>query len=971
MTLVSGTPRCGGDTRRSVRPGLASALSITPLLAALLATGSALAQEQLAQAQVAQAADVEEIVVTGSRIVRDGYEAPTPVSVIGVDQMQNQATSNLADYVNTLPSLAASSTPQSGSATVTSGRAAVNALNLRGLGTERTLTLLDGKRLVGGNITGSADVSEFPQQLISRVDVVTGGASSAYGSDAVSGVVNFILDTEFKGVKGEISGGVTDYGDNRNYKIALTAGTGFANDRGHFLISGEIAHDDGILVPDRAWNRTGSSYLTNPAYTPTNGQPQIIRRSQTGLAVATLGGQIAAGPLKGIAFGPGGTPYNVVYGNLISSPMMQGGSWESATHKHIFGTAILPRQERQNIFTYASYKLNDDWKVFGEASWAHMNSESRSTPVFYPGNLTMRADNAFLPASVAAQAQALGVTSFAFGTMNGDLGAQQPLYDRRMLRFMGGLEGTFDAFDTTWTFDSYLSWGLNMSTTTSGNTINTQRYMLAIDAVIDPASGSIVCRSTLTDPGNGCVPLNLFGRDVVSQAAKDYVRADPYNIIRLKQKVASFNVSGEPFATWAGPVSVAFGAEHREESTYQDADPGVFNTSLYFFQVGIPFSGKYTVNEGYVETVIPLAKDEEWAKSLELNGAVRATSYSTSGFVTTWKIGAVYSPVDDIRFRGTYSRDIRAPHLAELFQAGTTSPNTIRDPFNSNANTNNRVTTTGNSALGPEKANTLGLGVVYQPSWLPRFSASFDYYRINIKDVISSFSAQQLIDLCYNNVQSACTTFTRTQDAGSELILFTVGPLNFATQKATGFDIEMSYRQPLDELVSSWAGDLTFRGLATHYLKDVLDSGVIGSIPIDRAGQLGSVSRPSWRWDASLNYALDPVSITFSMRGFNSGVFNANYIECVTGCPASTANNITIDDNHLDGALYFDLAGTYRLPFDAADTDLFFSVRNLTNRDPGIVPSGPGASVFSTNESNSSLYDLQGRTYRLGVRFRM
>ncbi len=956
--------RAAGPKMRQV---LAGVLSATPVAAAILTAGSA--QAQTAQSAQAQSAQIEEVVVTGTRIVRDGYEAPTPVSVIGVEQMQNQATSNLADYVNTLPSLAASATPQSGAATVTSGRAAINSLNLRGLGSERTLTLLNGKRVVGGIITGVADVSEFPQQLISRVDVVTGGASSAYGSDAVSGVVNFILDTEYRGVKGELSGGVTTYGDNRNFKISMTGGTGFANDRGHFLISGEMANDDGILVPNRAWNLTGSSYLTNPAYTATNGQPQLIRRSETGLAVATLGGQIAAGPLKGVAFGPGGVPYNVVFGSLISTPMMQGGSWVSSSHKNVFGTALLPRQERQNVYTYASYKVSDDWKVFAEASWAHMNSESRSTPVFYPGNLTMKSDNAFLPASLSAAAIAAG-PSFTFGTMNGDLGAQQPLYDRRILRFMVGTEGVIDAFDTAWKFDAHLSSGFNMSTTISGNTINVPKYMLAIDAVRNPANGTIVCRSTLTSPTNGCVPLNLFGRGVVSQAAKDYVRADPYNIIRLKQQVGAFNFSGEPFSTWAGPVAVAFGAEHREESTRQAADPGVYNTSLYFFQVGIPFSGKYTVNEGYVEVAVPLAKGVAWAKAFDLNGAVRATDYSTSGYVTTWKIGATYSLIDDIRFRGTYSRDIRAPHLADLFQAGTTSPNTIRDPFNNNVNANNRVTTTGNPTLGPEKANTLGLGVVLQPSFFPRFSLSWDYYRINIRDAISSLNAQQLIDLCYTGVQSACDKFTRIIDAGNPLIVFTQSPLNFATQKAAGYDIEMSYRQPLDEWSPDWSGDLTFRGLVTHYIKDVLNSGVLGSIPNDQVGQLSS-SKPSWRWDFGVNYTLNPVSISFNARGFNAGVFNNNYIQCTSGCPASNPNNTTIDDNHLDGALYFDVAGTYRLQFDAAQTDLFFSVRNLTNRDPGIVPSGPGASVFSTNESNSALYDLMGRAFRVGIRFKM
>lgn len=964
MTNEKNASALGGVLTRLLR----HTLSATPVLATIMAGGNAAAQQQSAAA----ASEVEEIVVTGSRIVRDGYQAPTPVSVIGLEEMQNQATSNLADFVNTLPSLAASTTAQSTTATVTTGRGAINGLNLRGLGIERTLTLLDGKRVVGGIITGTADVSEFPQQLISRVDVVTGGASSAYGSDAVTGVVNFILDTEYKGVKAEASGGITDYGDNANYKVALTAGTGFASDRGHFLISGEMAYDRGILVPDRPWNQTGTSYLTNPDYTPTNGQPQIITRSQTGLAVATLGGQIAAGPLKGIAFGPGGTPYNVVFG-IVSSPMMIGGSWKSSSHKHIMGTAHFPRQDRQNVFTYLSYDLADNVKVFGEASWAHLGSESRSTPVFYPGNLTMRADNAFLPAPVAAAAQAAGVTSFAFGTMNGDMGAQQPLYDRRILRFMGGVEGTFNAGGTEWTWDGYFSSGLNMSTTTSGNTINVPRYMAAIDSILGP-NGTIVCRVNAdTNPANdqpGCVPLNLFGRNVMSQAAKDWVRADPDNIIRLKQQVAAVNLSGEPFSTWAGPVALAVGAEHRTESTRQAADPGVFNTALYFFQVGIPFSGKYTVNEAYLETAIPLASNTEWAKSLELNGAVRATDYSTSGYVTTWKVGATYSPTDDLRFRSTVSRDIRAPHLAELFQAGTTSPNTIRDPFNGNRNTNNRVTTTGNRNLGPEKANTLGLGVVYQPSWLPRFSVSWDYYRINIKDVISSFNAQQLIDLCFAGAQSACATFTRTIDAGSELILFTVAPLNFATEKAKGFDVEASYQFPLSDLSERWDGNVAFRGLVTHYIKDVLDSGIVGSIPIDHAGMM-SQSKPDWRWDLSLMYTLDAWSATFTSRGFSSGVFNSNYVECQTGCPASTANNITIDNNQIKGAVYFDLSTSYKTQVGPGEGELFLSVRNLFNRDPTIVPAGPGASVFSVTESNPTLFDFLGRTYRLGVRFRM
>ena len=230
-------------------------LSVTPVLIGLL--GAAPAYSQTASAQRAGVeVGVEEVVITGSRVIRDGYSAPTPVSVLSADEIQKTATPNVADYVNTLPALSGSSTPQTTSNSVFNNGQAINGLSLRGLGVVRTLVLLNGQRVVPALNTGVVDVSEFPQQLISRVDVVTGGASAAYGSDALSGVVNFILDTKFVGFKGEASAGVTNYEDAASWKLDLTYGTAFDGGRGHFIISGEASDEQGKLVNDRPWNQS-------------------------------------------------------------------------------------------------------------------------------------------------------------------------------------------------------------------------------------------------------------------------------------------------------------------------------------------------------------------------------------------------------------------------------------------------------------------------------------------------------------------------------------------------------------------------------------------------------------------------------------------------------------------------------------------------------------------------------------------
>ncbi len=957
-----------------LKQGILCTLSATPVVAAMLSAGAASATA--AESQSAAAPAVEEIVVTGTRVVRDGYEAPTPVSVINIEEMQNTATNNLADYVNTLPSISGSTTPTSTTTVINGGNGAINGLNLRGLGAVRTLVLLNGQRTVGSINTGVVDVTELPQQLISRVDVVTGGASAAYGSDALTGVVNFVLDTKFVGFKGEASGGVTTYGDDRNWKISLTSGTTFGGDRGHFLISGEIAANDGILVNNRPWNQQGYSFINNPAYGTAAGQstsvPAQIATKNVALSNAAPGGMITAGPLKGVIFGPGGTYSNLQYGSLVSGVLMSGGGWRATAVADTFGQSLVPVTSRQNLFTRASFQITDDIEIYGQAGWSHSHNVSAAVPNFYTGSLAVKSDNAFLPAALATQL-APGST-ISVGTTNYDIGTEHPTYDRRVLRFLVGIDGNLDAFDTSWKWDAYYSTGFSMGTSAAIGSVFSPKYALAIDAVRNPATGAIVCRSTLTAPTNGCVPYNLFGIGVNSQAAITYVRGgDPWFTNRMLQKVAAVSISGEPFSTWAGPVSIATGIEHREESTRAASDP-FEATGSWLLASGVPFAGKFTVNEGFVETVIPLAKDTVWAKNFEVNGAVRATGYSTFGTTATWKIGVNYSLTDDLRFRGVRSHDIREPTLVDLFSAAVTQTNSLTDPFLNNAQVTYRGTTQGNANLQPEKAMTTGLGAVYQPSFFPGFSVSFDYYHINITGAIQTFSPVQLINLCFVGNQAACSTFTRTPDpnGGLPTLAFIAGPQNFAFENAKGFDIEASYQLALDTVNNDWAGKLGFRFLTTHAIEYTTNSGAVGSIPINTAGQLSGGAPAKWRFEGAMNYSLDPITVGLTIRGITGGKINNNFIECTSGCPVSTGNNTTVSYNHIDGATFFDINAAYKIHVgDTATSELFFSVRNLMNKDPSTVYIGPNNSSWTFYPTANQQFDVLGRVFRAGVRFKM
>ncbi|BBF72265.1 MAG: TonB-dependent receptor [Sphingobium sp.] len=945
-----------------------------------------------AQTDDAAAPRNADIVVTGSRITTSGFNAPTPTTVIGEEQIANNAQPNIFTTIAQLPSLQGSTGASTGTFSTSSGQQGLSSFSLRGLGAIRTLTLLDGQRVVGANVTGVPDISMFPQLLVKRVDVVTGGASASYGSDAVGGVVNFITDTHFEGFKGNILGSITKYGDDETALVQAAYGKAFLDDRLHVVLSGEFDHEGGVgagdfgtdLAGSRDWYR--ATTLMNTGQT-SNGLPQFNYRDYAQPYQYARYGLINNGPLQGIAFDQNGTPYNFNYGSggqptgtgavtncYRGNSFCEGGDLSGAPGS---GASLKSALERINGYGRIGYDFADNNEAYVTVNIAQVKTSNQPSPGYNRSSLTVQCANPYLPQSVRDQCALAGITQFGFGTSNGSFPDPKVHTDRRQYRFVGGLKGKFDLGGTDWNYDAYYEHGITISDIRVQDIVLQNRYVAATNAIM--LNGAIVCADPAARAA-GCQPINIFGGATPSSAALAYVAPHengPFQHTKLTQDVASLNFSGNPFELWAGPVSVAFGGEYRREFYRVNADPygaGVSALSpnspeypadpLLNSTLGSNWAagnykngrGKYEVYEGYLEVDLPLFNSDSMGRA-NLNAAGRGTHYSTSGTVWTWKVGGTWdTPLSGLRLRAVTSRDVRAPNLSELFAAPTvtTLPN-FNDPFRNQA-VQVFQNTIGNTALKPEVARNTELGIVLaRPEWMPGLSLSLDYYDIKLKGVVSSLSADQIVRFCFEGNQAFCGGFQLDGAQGTNFV--NVQPFNLASWRTSGFDIEASYQwqQPL-----GLPGSFTVRALATHIRKFIVNAGIAGVDPVDQAGA-NTGATPDWKWLAVQTYDSGRFSLTVQERWISDGVFGNQYVVCQSSCPVSTGNHPTIDRNKMKGAFYVDVGATFKI----RDTiSIYGKVDNLFDKDPVASPqTNTGLDV------NPALYDTLGRIYRAGVRF--
>ena len=1023
------------------------------LLALAGGVWAATASSALAQAaSTDQSKTVEEVVVTGSRIARSTFTTPNPVTVIDQQQIQKLNLTNAGDVIAQLPQ---NSNFFSG-ANVGLGNFNVGAqlANLRGLnpffGT-RTLTLMNTQRIVPTTTGGAVDVTLIPSQLIGRIDNETGGASAVYGSDAVAGVVNIILNTRLDGFKGQVDYGQTQYGDGKDGHISLGYGHGFAAGRGHFIIGGEFENSAsiGLCSQVRSWCATNEAVITNGDYNtpgaPGYGQPHYIIGPNALSANVTRTGVLS--PCTGLVpfctdtvpqmqFNTSGSALVPYTRGLYGASNMQGGDTNAIGPYD--GTTMRPQVRRYTALGHADYDITSTIKGSLEGWFARSNAVNPiangaigSSPVQiadYPGlsfsarRYPITSDNAYLTPAESTFITSGGGTIAEFGRNVLNTVTAQNQTNNDTWRVVGSLKGDLG---NSWGWDAYTEYGDTETKQLLFHNVVGPFLSDALDAVRN-SSGQIVCGVTipgrinpttgaaytaaaiaLAAENGGCQPLNLFGVGNASAAALNYVFPTLSENVSYTQAVVSGNVHGNLFPGWgAGPVSVAGGAEYRHEFgnvTHNLANQPFY--ASYSLSYGLDYKGLTDVFEGYAEFNVPLLKDAPFAKYAELNGAIRETynkatnqTVEPAGFTVplnagqsashtfpTWKVSGVWDVTDWLRFRGTRSRDVRAPQFRELFQSYARAASgpfaSVTDPWNNNNPEQTNIFTGGTLALKPEVADTLTAGLVLSPKsgWFDRARFSADWYDIVIDQPIAGppfgIGAQNIVNSCFAGSSFFCSLITTSTDSSGKITGITSvnnSAANLGKYTTRGADFEVTYQLPLDQVNKGWAGDLSFRVLASYMYDMIVDAGRGGPL-VNYAGQSGPTgafggfnTSPYWQGNSYITYSNGPFTGTVQLRYVGAGrfttlsAFGGQAVALGSAGYASTNPN-SINENSVPSEWYVNLATSYEIK---KDLTLFANVNNLFNQAPPIAPGGNGY------PTNPVYFDTYGLTWKVGARFR-
>ena len=978
-----------GLTRRAAQLSLNAAVAALCVGIATPAWAQDAGAAQESDAQANPEAPGEDILVTGSRIARPGVDSPNPIQSISAQTLLQSGRTNLTDFLVRNPALLGSvtSADQSGS-TSDLGGTGTNQLNLRNLGTNRTLVLVDGRRHVAG-LPGSAavDINSIPMDLIDRVDVQTGGASAVYGADGVSGVVNFVLKRNFEGLSVRAQAGITEAGDAGSRLIAVTGGKNFADGKGNVTLSYEFKDDDRVNSFDR--RRTGDPQYTygfarNPAGTPGPYARSLYNNLR--YADSSTDGAVDLDLDEIPDFTGSGGVYD--RGRLLPGGVTQGGS---STPLAGYQGDLQPQNRSHNFNFLSSFEVSPALRIFAQGKYFNAKSFSVAQPSF-DFFTYLAPDNAYLNDRFGAA----NTTNGAYISRdNFDLGVRGESTKRETWRGVIGADGRINDHST---YEFSYVYGQTKSSFLSTNYRLRDRYFAALDAVRNGA-GQIVCRSDITpgniDPnnfdepastftpgaGSGCAPLNLLGNGVASQAALNFINVDLRNRYKVEQHVLSGSISGDFgqfFSLPGGPVGFAIGAEYRKESSAFVSDPYAQAGALQDLAQILPESGSFDVKEVFAELRAPLLKDLPFAELLEFNAALRFSDYSTVGKNKTYAINGIYAPVRDVRFRGTYSQAVRAPNITELFAPTNGTYSFIDDPCdptNLPEGTQYRVANCqaqlaaagltpaqiaafnptaspaagaslpgragGNRNLAEETARTWTAGIVLQPSFIPRLTITADWYDIKLKNAVRMPTAQELVDLCVDQPSlnnPYCANVTRSGTTGFVSDYF-LQPQNVAAYQTAGLDVTLNY---LLELPSS-AGKLNF-ALAGNYLNKLTYVPTPGA---DVENSRLNPRMPAYSGNFNLTWALDAVSINYGL----------NY---QSKTRRFTLDQITANPNYADPKYFF-----YRERWEhnvqvslkvENRYNLYFGVNNLTGKVGDVG-------------SSSYPYGFEGRSFYAGARF--
>lgn len=959
------------------------------LLRSTILTGVAVSAAAPAFAQ----SDENTIVVTGSRIARQDIDAPSPITTVDSQQLLLSNTVNSESFLNSLPQVIpafdkSSNNPGNGTATV----------QLRGLGTNRTLVLVDGLRFVGSGAGAPVDLNNIPSSLVESIDVVTGGTSAIYGSDAIAGVVNFKLRNDFEGIKLEASDQFTGRGDGNILNTTVTAGGNFADGRGNAVFSASYTNRQAVLQGERAFSsfvlqdpgagntasgfiRAGSSTIpgdrlrgrTSTNFSRSTAQvnaidPACTNNSCSGFFINS------AGQLRGLRFGTAADPQTDLY-NFAPSNYLQ-----------------LP-QERYSIFGRASYEVSDNIEVYARGIFANSVVVSQLAPTPFGFTIAVNKNNPFItsnaalvnlfngdagsnPAGAVAGVPNSSASTYVirFNKRGEELGPRISNRDTSTFQISGGVKVDLGK---GWTWNTDAQFGRSSITQVQSGNVSIAAVR---DAVL--TTDGVTCTS-----GNvGCAALNLFGGPgSISPAAATYISRTgaQYDTVEQTQIVSALNGVVDSFHTpWAkSGLGLAIGVEYREE--YANSLPdSVLGPDVLGFNQSLPVAGRFDVYEGFAEVQLPLIEDKPFFHHFGLNGAYRFSSYSLSnvGGTHSFAGGLDWEPVESVRFRAQFQRAVRAPNIGELFSARTNGFPGAQDPcstgngsfatgapglpatiaatctatgvpaaavgtsFQSNAQI--EALFGGNPNLSQETANTYTYGVVWQPTFLDGLTIQADYYDIFVRDAIFTVSLQSILDSCHRlNVASACAVITRDPSTGEITTPFlpNLGGSNIGNLSTRGIDFQVDYSKD----IGTW-GSLGFKYNGNYTLENGFKTDPTTPFKECKGlygGQCGEPT-PKYKHTAQLSWLYDAFTTSLRWR----------YIGAEKSDVAGLSN--LSDDigayNYLDATVQWNLND---------HVEITAGVQNITKKDPPIL----GSQTAEQANTYPSTYEVLGRNIFIGA----
>lgn len=959
---------------------IARAVRVTLLAAGAMSAGlygaASAAQQQL-----------EEIIVTGSRIVRTGAEEVSATTVVGAEEFSLSAATNVEQVLNALPQIIPATTENSNNP-----GGGVATVNLRNIGTQRTLVLVNGRRYMSYDANGVVDLNTVPAALIDRVDVVTGGRSAVYGSDAIAGVVNFLLKRDFEGV--EVSGTyrVDEKGDAPRYDINATVGGNFADGRGNVVLNVGYLQRDPMTADKRSF--TTDAFSQGPAGLFPGGSPGIPEMR------TLIPGLNAALGLPGtqIKFNPNGS---------ASTYSDTADLFNFAPDNYI----IVP-QERRMASAIARYEINEHARPYIEAAFVNniVDAQLAATPIGNTtpgmaarGGLRIHAYSPFLAPDVRAALQTIDATDATpndgyvavgnWGLRLNEVGPRAVVDDRNAHRVVVGVDGSIVG---DWNYDAHYMYTRTRTTQTQFGNVAISRFLAGTatrftngttfspfpfnqPGLPNNGAGELVCAA---GAAAGCVPLNIYGVGNFTPEARRFLSIGTVNAFEAETTVVSAAVTNGNLVNFgAGPIGFAFGAEYREEGARFQPDQFLSSGDVAGFNAGQPTAGGYRLSEVFSEVVVPILE------SLEFNGAVRYSDYSNQvGGATTYAAGLLWSPIDSLRFRGQYQRAIRGPSVNELFQGTTVSfdgavdpcrtaaaanAGSLRDaciatgvpaavvgtPFGSGG-TSYPGTRGGNPNLFEETSDTYTIGVVFQPTALPGFSASLDYYNIEIDDVIARVGTQNIVELCFlRGATSYCNQVVRTPDG--EFQSFIDLNQNAAALKTEGMDLVLNYGFDVGYgLFGTGASRVALQLFGTYVMKNDYFPVVGSDLVNECAGAFGrrcGQPDPEWRHSARATWSTGPVDLSLAWR----------YIGKVDD---DDPNTVYATAEKISAESYFDLTMRY-----AATDNLNLSLGILNvadNKSPTPLASSQQGGNGQQSNTYPGTYDVVGRTWALTARFK-